>query len=185
MEKQRRMSRHTSFLLLIVIFAASCGVTSRYRLDLFVASEDVRKKVSVEEAEIITGSALGDPYQDYKIDPGEASVAVMTVSARWSQQETERFRLLDFDEYWRCKLYVELEEPLAAGVIDLQDKSFLQLMGRYDVSAEDKIFLPSTGSCTVDSVNSKAVFFSIEGKYANRVNEPLEFSGQFKISRPD
>ena len=185
MEKQLRIIRHISLIIVVLMLAASCGVTSRYRLDLFVASEDVRKKVNVENTEIYPNSELGDPYLEYKINDGNGHVAVVTVAARWSQLETERFRLLDFDEYWRCKLFVELSGPLASGPLNFEEHSFLQLMGRYDVSAEDKIFLPAEGAFAVDSVTSKSIFFTIDGKYANRLNESLEFSGQFKIKRPD
>ncbi|UCE25175.1 MAG: hypothetical protein JSU74_03780 [Candidatus Zixiibacteriota bacterium] len=174
-----------SFLVTIVSLLVACGITSRYRLDLFVASEDARKKVDVEQTEFVRDAALGDPFGDYKYLEGDASVAVITVTTRWDRLETERFRLLGFDEYWRCRLFLELPQPLQEGQIVLEGSSFLQLMGRYDVEAGDKIFLPVEGSCAIDSVTSKNVFFSIEGKYANRKEEPLEFSGQFKVKNAE
>ncbi len=174
-----------SFLVTLACFLAACGITSRYRLDLFVASEDARKKVDVEQTEFVRNAVLADPYSEYKYVEGDASVTVVTVTTRWDRLETERFRLLGFDEYWRCRLFLQLPKPLQAGEIVLQGNSFLQLMGRYDVDAEDKIFLPAGGSCAIDSVTSKNVFFSIEGKYTNRQDEPLEFSGQFKVKNTD
>ncbi|UCG61460.1 MAG: hypothetical protein JSV52_14255 [Candidatus Zixiibacteriota bacterium] len=185
MEKQRRVYSATLLIIAVLCLLSACGVTSRYRLDLFVTAEDIQKKVNVEEAQISANATLADPYQDYKVDSGNGNVAVVTVTTRWSQRETERFRLLGFDEFWRCKLFLELTEPIEAGELDLAEHSFLQLMGRYDISAEDKIFLPSSGSCVVDSINSKSVFFTIDGRFVNRVEEPLEFSGRFKVKRSD
>lgn len=184
MKKWCRIIGQISFFVAVAGLIVSCGITSRYRLDLFVASDDVRKKVAIEKAEIIAYAALNNPYEDYKTIAGAENVAIMTVTARWNQQDAEKFRLLDFDEYWRCKLFLELGDSIRTGTINLKEKSFLQLMGRYDVEVEDKIFLATAGSCSVDSLNSKSVFFTIDGKFTNRVNETLEFSGQFKMRKP-
>jgi hypothetical protein len=184
---KNRCTRNTACLVFAAIscFGLACGVTSRYRLDLFVASEGVQKKVEVEQTEYVHSAILGDPYLDYKYNPGDGNVAVITVGTRWGALETERFRLLGFDEYWRCRLYLELPEPVRSGELPLEGKSFLQVMGRYDVSPEEKIFLPSAGSWIIDSVNSSSVFFSINGKYLNQDSQPLEFTGQFKVKRSD
>ncbi len=185
MEKQRRLFSATSLIIAAICLLSACGVTSRYRLDLFVSAEDIQKKVNVEETEFLTNARLADPYESFKIDSGDGNVAVLTVTARWSKQESDQFQLLGFDEFWRCKLFVELTEPVQAGDLDLKDRTLVQLMGRYDVSAEDKIFLPASGSCRVDSLSSKNVFFTIDGRFLNRSDEPLEFSGQFKVKRSD
>ncbi len=171
------------FLVVSLGLLLACGVTSRYRLDLFVASEDAQRKVEVEQTEFVHGAVLADPYQDVKYAQGAGNVAVATVGTRWSAQETTRFRLLGFDEYWRCRLYLELPEPLVAGERQLNENSFLQLMGRYDLDREDKVFFPESGSFAIDSVSSRAVYISIGGKYFNRSHEPLEFTGQFKVKR--
>lgn len=163
----------------------ACGVTSRYRLDLFVASEDVQRKVEVEQTEYVHSAILADPYQDIKYAQGDGNVAVVTVGTRWTAQESSRFRLLGFDEYWRCRLYLELPEPLQAGQRQLDEHSFLLLLGRYDMDPQDKVFFPESGSFSVDSVGSKAVFISIGGKFLNRSSEPLEFTGQFKVKKTD
>jgi len=174
-----------TFLAAGLCLLSACGVTSRYRLDLFVASEDARRKVDVEQTEFVQGAVLADPFLDIKYAPGAANVAVATVGTRWDAQETTRFRLLGFDQYWRCRLYLELPEPLEAGERQLSDNSFLQLMGRYDLDPEDKIFHPESGTFSIDSVGSKEVYISIGGRYLNRSHEPLEFTGQFKVKRTD
>lgn len=179
------MLRRLITLTAIACSLASCGVTSRYRLDLFVSSAEEQKKVNVEQTEFVKAAVLSDPFQEHKYSPGSGNVAVVTVGTRWNPQDTERFRLFGFDEYWRCRLYLQLPEPLEAGRIGLDGKSFLQLMGKYDLSAEEKIFLPDSGFCSVDSVNSKNVFLSIGGQYLNNSREPLAFTGQFKIKRVD
>ena len=185
MNIQRTVFTVAALFVVALSLLSACGVTSRYRLDLFVAAEDVRKQVDVEQTQFVQNAALGDAYEDYKYIGGDANVVVVTVGTRWTRQQFEEFRLFGFDEYWRCRLYLEVPQPVNAGEFPLQDRSFLQLMGKYDIEAEDKIFLPSEGSMSVDSVTSKDVFFSIEGKYLNRSEEPLEFSGQFKVKRSD
>ena len=185
MNIQRTVFTVAALFVVALSLLSACGVTSRYRLDLFVAAEDIRKQVDVEQSKFVKNAALGNPYDDYKYVEGSANVAVVTVGTRWTKQQTGDFRLFGFDEYWRCRLFLEVPEPVNAGEFQLQEKSFLQLMGRYDIEAEDKIFLPSDGSMSVDSVTSKNVFFSINGKYLNRSKEPLEFSGKFKVKRSD
>ena len=174
MNNQRTVLTVAAFFVVALSLLSACGLTSRYRLDLFVAAEDIRKQVDVEQTQFVKNAALSDPYGDYKYVEGNGNVAVVTVGTRWTEQQIEEFRLLGFDEYWRCRLYLELSDPVTAGEIALKDKSFLQLMGKYDIDAGDKIFLPSDGFMTVDSVTSKSVFFSIEGKYLNRIDEPLD-----------
>ncbi len=185
MNIQRTVFTVAALFVVALSLLSACGVTSRYRLDLFVAAEDARKQVNVEQTQFVKNAVLSDPFNDNKYVEGSANVAVVTVGTRWDKQQTENFRLLGFDEYWRCRLFLEISEPVSSGEVRLENRSFLQLMGKYDIEAEDKIFLPSDGSVSVDSVNSKNVFFSINGKYLNRSKEPLEFSGQFKIKRTD
>jgi len=174
-----------AFLAAGLCLLAACGVTSRYRMDLFVASEEAQRKVDVEQTEFVQGAVLGDPFGEIKYARGTGNVAVVTVGTRWDAQETDRFRLLGLDEYWRCRLYLELPEPLEAGQGQLNESSFLQLMGRYDLDPEDKVFLPDSGSFSIDSVGSKAVFISIGGKYLNRSHEPLQLTGKFKVKKTD
>lgn len=57
-------------------------------------------------------------------------------------------------------------------------------MGRYDLSADSKVFLPTRGSFMIDSVTTKNLFGTIEGRYQNKDKAPLGINGQFKIDLP-
>ena len=51
--------RQVLWVLVSVVLLFGC--TSRYRLDLYLTSEGNQKKVKVEKAELLAGSALNDP----------------------------------------------------------------------------------------------------------------------------
>lgn len=157
------------------------GCASRYRLDLHMTGEGHRKKVKVEKTEFIPGTALNDPYADEKIVAGSTSTAILTTGTRWERSEDFRAFMLGFDEYLKCRLYLQLPYPPTASTIDLPGNSFVHLLGRYDLPAESKIFLPVSGSVIVDSATSKSLFGTIDGRYENSSGAPLEFDGRFKV----
>ena len=161
------------------------GCASRYRLDLYMTSEGARKKVKVEKAELLAGSALNDPYARQKTIDGIATTAIITTGARWHQPEDKRVFMLGFDEYLRCRIYIQLPQTPVADTIDLPGNSFVHLLGRYDLPTESKIFLPVSGTFVVDSVTSKNLFGTIHGQYENRSGTPLDFDGQFKVKITD
>jgi hypothetical protein len=161
------------------------GCTSRYRLDLYMTSEGAKKKVKVEKAELLAGSALNDPYARQKTIDGVATTAIVTTGTRWHQPEDKRVFMLGFDEYLRCRIYIQLPQTPTADTIDLPGNSFVHLLGRYDLPAESKIFLPVSGTFVVDSVTSKNLFGTIHGRYENTSGTPLDFDGQFKVKISD
>jgi len=166
-----------------VILAFGC--VSRYRLDLYLTSEGSQKKVRVEKAELLVGSALNDPYARQKIISGSSSTAVITTGVRWQQPEDKRVFMLGFDEYLRCRIYLQLPQAPAADTIDLPGRSFVCLLGRYDLPPESKVFLPASGTFIVDSVTAKNLFGTIHGRYENSDGTPLGFDGQFKVKITD
>lgn len=155
--------------------------SSRYRLDLFMTGEGVKKKVRVEKAEILFSTDLNQPYAHQKTIVGPATTAVITTGARWKPTGDKRVFMFGFDEYLRCRIYVELPPSPIADSIDLPGRSFVHLLGRYDLPAESKIFLPDTGVFVIDSVTSKNLFGAIHGLYKNESGTPLEFNGRFRI----
>ena len=161
------------------------GCASRYRLDLYMTSEGARKKVKVEKAELLAGSALNDPYARQKTIDGLATTVIITTGARWQQSEDRRVFMLGFDEYLRCRIYIQLPQTPVADTIDLQGNSFVHLLGRYDLPTESKIFLPVLGTFVVDSVTSKNLFGAIHGQYENKSGALLGFDGQFKVKITD
>ncbi len=102
---------HSPVIILTIIacLLCSCGVTSRYRLDLFVSEHDVTKKVDVEQTQFVADAVIGDPFSDNNLVSGQGNVAVLTVGTRWNPKDvSEDFKLMGFDQYWRCRLYIEL-----------------------------------------------------------------------------
>ncbi|MEW6411059.1 MAG: hypothetical protein AB1483_01150 [Candidatus Zixiibacteriota bacterium] len=170
-------------LVTTVSFLLSCGITSRYRMDLYVSDDAVTKKVDVEQTQYVESAVISDPFSDNNnLITGEGNVAVVTVGTRWNPEDAgDDFKLMGFDQYWRCRLYVQLPQPVTAVKADLNEASYFQVLGQYDIAAEDKIFLAREGSYSVDSVTSKHVFMTIDGRYVNRDNRALAFSGQFKV----
>jgi len=174
-----RQSAFGRWLLAGALLLLVC--TSRYRLDLYLSTEGHTKKVKVENTELLTNSALNDPYAREKTITGELNTAVITTGARWRQPEDKRVFMLGFDEYLRCRVYIQLPLTLIADTIDLQGNSFVHLLGRYDLPAESKIFLPASGTFVIDSVTPKNLFGTINGSYENRSGTSLAFDGQFKM----
>ncbi len=169
------------FLWYLVGAVLLFGCSSRYRLDLYMMSEGNKKKVKVEKAEFISGSALNDPYAKVKIVDGSASTAIITTGTRWERSENHRAFMLGFDEYLKCRIYLQLPYQPTVDTIVLAGNSFVQLLGRYELPLESKIFLPASGTFVVDSVTSQNLFGAIQGRYENRSGAPLEFDGRFKV----
>ncbi|UCD65051.1 MAG: hypothetical protein JSW34_06370, partial [Candidatus Zixiibacteriota bacterium] len=117
--KKIRIIKAAAAVSLLVVLS-SCGLVSRYRLDLFVSSGDTHRKVAVEHTQFVKDAVLGDPYGESKMVAGEGHVAVVTVGTRWDSQESKRFTLLGFDQYWRCRIYLQLSADLGAGRVSLE-----------------------------------------------------------------
>ena len=165
-----------SFGLMLVL-----GCASRYRLDLYMMAEGHRKKVKIEGTEFIRGSQLNDPYADQKVVVGSLSTVVVTTGTRWRQSEDKRVFMFGFDEYLKCLIYVQLPPVPGKDTIGLPGNSFVHVLGRYDLPAEDKIFLADSGAFFVDSVTSKNLFGTIQGRYKNRSASTLHYDGRFKV----
>ena len=180
-----RKSSPAITLMLILPLILSCGITSRYRLDLFVQSEEMEKKVDVESTQFVKDAVLSDPFQDVKYVGGDGDVAVVTVGTRWNPHDNDRFTLLGFDEYWRCRIFLQLPDDSQPGQLGLHGASFLQLLGHYQLPPEEKIFLPKQGSVVVDSVTSDNVFVTIDAVYASEADRSVKFTGQFKVKSSD
>jgi hypothetical protein len=73
----------------------------------------------------------------------------------------------------------------APGPLPLVDRSFVQVLGRYEMPAEEKIFLADTGNLAIDSLTTTHLFASIDATYRNREGKPLSYSGQFKVRIAD
>jgi hypothetical protein len=167
------------FYVLTVLITLGCS--SRYRLDLYLTAEEYTRKVKVEQTEFVPNSRLNDPYQEEKVLTGDANTAIITTGTRWRRPGDNRTFMFDFDEYLKCRLYVQLPQAIKADTIALENNSFVHLLGRYELPPEAKIFLPVAGSLIVDSSTVEEFFATIDGHYENRDGVPLEFEGQFKV----
>ncbi|MEA3297409.1 MAG: hypothetical protein U9R56_06045, partial [candidate division Zixibacteria bacterium] len=123
---------------------------------------------------------VGIPYADTKVVIGPGNVVVVTVGTRGRSASNAPKGVFSFDEYLKCQIYLQLPDMPKPDTIDLQDNSFVHLLGRYDWSPDDKIFLPDPGVFVVDSVTTSDVFITINGKYENPSGNSFAFDGQMK-----
>lgn len=177
------MKSKNYIIILLLLSIVSCS--SRYRLDLFMKTETGNKKVKVEKTDYISNVRLGDPFGDIKILPGKSNVGILTVGSRGFSYKRAAEDFLTFDEYLRNRIYFQFPLPLKRGTFDLKDNSFIHLLGRYDWTAEDKIFLPLSGQVVIDSITEKNLFGQVAGKYENKAKIQFEFNGQFKLKISD
>jgi len=154
---------------------------SRYKMNLYLVAESQRKKVKVEQTEFIPGMELGDPTTGSTPHPGERDILMVATGVRGRRAESESSRLFSFDEYLRCRLFVQLPKDFTAGTIAAQKNSFVQIMGRFDQPLEERIYTGRSGSITVDSVNSKHLYASIDALYRNSLDDSLRFDGRFRV----
>ena len=164
-----------------VLMSSSC--TSRLRIDLYLTLDEARSRVKVESQEYIEKSQLNDALADNKIIPGDNACIVFETGTRGIQVETSSSNLFGYDEYLRCRVYLELIPPHKAGLLELTKKSFVQVMGRFDKSAETKIFTFEGGSMLIDSVVGKHIYMSFDAVFQNSSQKQLRLDGQAKLKK--
>lgn len=172
---QRWVAGIISLCLLVV-----AGCASRYRLPLYLDLDENRRVVKVEQTQYLLKARLGDPYQEQKVIAGDGTCLVLLTSTGGEKIELPQKSLLSFDEYLRIRLFVELPDRPSRGTIELKGHSFVQLLGRYALQTEEKIFLPSTGTMVIDSIAKSHLFATIKGDFANTKGRPLNLNGQFR-----
>jgi len=176
--------RTAVFITILLIAAALVGCVSRYSMSLYMVANDEQKKVKIDGTEFVTSVNIGNPYAATKLVPGDGNCIILrtgTRGAKYTTDMTESF-FLGYDEYLRTLMYLEIPGEPAAGSVILNEKnSFVQVLGRYEQPDEDKIFLPRSGSLVIDSIAGNRMYCTLDGKYANRKGEPLDYVGQFKI----
>lgn len=170
-------------LILLIMLAVSC--TSRYRLDLFLIEDQTRTRVKVEKTEFMAGAVLGDPMSRDKVEPGDGNIVVLVTSSRGPTIEGEAQNLMSYDRHVRYRLFVQLATDFGPGAINLKDNSLVQLLGRYEVEAEDKLYYPTSGQLMIDSVASHKLFGTIDGQFQNRHGTNVTLVGKFKAKVSD
>jgi hypothetical protein len=183
MKQRSELCRGRSAVIVIALLILASGCASRYRLDLYLTVEEDRRHIQVESTQYVWGAALGNPYADNKLDEGSGHVAIVTIGTRRSQGVKSLWRGFAFDEYLRCQLYVEVPPDAGPDTTVLAGKSLVHLLGRYELPIEERVFLPKEGYYILDSITDEALFFSVDGTFANKSGELLRFDGKVKIDQ--
>jgi hypothetical protein len=89
------------------------------------------------------------------------------------------------DEYARCDIHFGLDSVVSPGSIDLKNRSYLWVKGRYDQPAASRLFLRDSGTLVIDSVTSSRLYATLSGVYVNAEKLPLRFDGQFRVKIRD
>lgn len=174
------MPRYPIFISLtaVILLAASCA--SRYRMELFVTEGTYRDQVKVERTEYLRDTRLGDPMSAEKVERGNANCLVLVTGHRGHPLEGHEQDFISFDRYVRHRIFIEFPIEFSPGDYDLTGISFAQLLGRYELSVEDKMYFPTTGTLTIDSLPGGQIFGTLRAAYENRKGEVLDFDGRFK-----
>jgi hypothetical protein len=170
-------------ILALAILLAAC--TSRYRLDLFLVDGEARTKVKVEKTEFMAGAVLGDPMSRDKVESGDGNCLVLITGSRGRTLDAKTRDLISYDRYIRYRLFVQLAAMVEAGPTALKDNSLLQMMGRYELDAEDKLYYPTGGEMIVDSLADNKLFGTIDGRFENRQGDAVALEGRFKVKISD
>jgi hypothetical protein len=175
------MNLGRSIIVILVVastFLTACS--SRYRLDLHVTTDGYQLRVKVESSEFAAQCALGDPYSEVKTIAGTGSCLVLTLKGRGSVGPQEKEQIIRFDEHMTFRLNVELPSLEKGRSLNLVDNSFVHRLGRYDIPAEEKIYLPTSGTMIMDSLAGDFLFATAHGKFATRGGKQLSVDGQFR-----
>ena len=146
-----------------------------------MSTADETKKVKVEGTEFVRDAVLTDPFSDQKLITGDGNCLILNVTTRGDRLEVDKANILGYDEYFRCRVYIQLPAEPAPGSVELQNNSFAHILGRFELPAEAKLFTPESGQLVVDSLTKKYLFGTIDGNYRNSLSDPLSFNGRFKI----
>lgn len=175
------MKYFARILVLTVVVGSLAACASRYRRDLFLVEGSDLNKVKVEKTEFVIDGILGDPQADEKVVTGPGNCLILTTGSRGETAEGERQDLVGYDRYVRYKIFLQLPSRLQVGELPLENNSFVQLLGFYELPAEEKIFIARAGKFAIDSLTDKQLFGSMDGTYENNLKEPVKFRGEFKV----
>ena len=172
-------------VLLFITLIGLVSCVSRYRLDLYITADETREKAKVETTEFVKDAALGNFDSERKIKAGDFNVAIVTSSLRGQRVKLNTEYALSFDENLRIMLYLQFPKEISEGEIDLVGNSCAQLLGRYDWSPKQKLFMPQSGMVRVDSVKAEYLFSTVDGEFKNADGKSCRFDGQFRIKIRD
>jgi hypothetical protein len=173
--------RRSIVLIAAILTALISACSSRYRLDLFLTADEVQSRVKIESSEFAPRCGLGDPFSEIKTVAGTGSCLVLTLKGRGNEVVMAKENFLRFDENMTCRLHIEVPALEKGKSLNLADNSFIQRLGRYDIPAEEKIYLPTLGTLMMDSLAGDFLFATIHGRYATHGGKTLGVDGQFRV----
>lgn len=169
-------------LTALITVAALFGCASRYRLDLRITDDGETRHVKVEQTQYAPHAVLGDPMSEVLIEPGDANCVMVAASARGQTQSASgKYDVLRYDELFQYRLFLQMPSALTAGSWPLVGRSFVQIMERYELRKEDKLFAQSTGTIAVDSLSRKRAYMTIDGEFTNQSGVTIAVKGKFKV----
>ena len=179
--RQLTMPRYPLVIVIAIVSSAlQISCTSRYNLKLFVSEGAYRDEVKMERTEFLRDTRLGDPMAAEKLVRGEGNCLMLITGHRGHILSDREEDLISFDRYVQHRLFIQFPREFEPGDYDLSGISFAQLLGRYELPVEDKIYFPTTGSLTIDSIPGDKLFGTMNASYENRKGEMLTFEGRFR-----
>ncbi len=181
------MVKRIGIPLILLTVTVSVACISRYRTSLYMVTDSGEDKIKVEQTEYVVGAVINDPYAEQKIVKGEGNCIILHTGTRGKglKSNLTETLFLSYDEYLQTLIYVQLPAEPQPGPLDLADRSFVQILGRYEQPTETKIFLPSNGELTIDSITNDRMFCALDGEYRNNSGDSLTYRGTFKIKIAD
>jgi hypothetical protein len=175
----RKLTGNALIILLATTLLVACA--SRYRRDLYLVHGQEQSKVRVEKTEYVIDGILGTPLSQDKVIEGPGNCVILTTGSRGEVTGQDDPGLVDYNQYLRYKIFLQLPSRPHLGKLPLENNSFVQLLGYYELPVEEKTFIARSGEFSVDSLTDKHLFGSIDGSYRNYLDQPVAFRGEFKV----
>lgn len=177
------MRKHTftPVVLCLLLTALAAGCTSRYRLDLYMLRGEERKKVGINKTEFLKDAVIGNPYsKGEKTVTGDGNCLVISTGTRGETQGGDKGDILAWDRYLQFDIYIQFPLTAPSGNIPLEKNSFLYLLGHFERSVDEAVYMPTEGVLKIDSLTDSHLFGTLDGRFENSSGEKIGFNGQFK-----
>ncbi|MBI5266130.1 MAG: hypothetical protein HY851_02745, partial [candidate division Zixibacteria bacterium] len=105
---------------------------------------------------------------------------VLMTSTRGQRSDSAWTQMFAYDEVLKVRLFIELPPSIQPSRIPLKERTLRQMLGRYLIPPDQKVFLPDTGALVIDSLTKDYLYGTIGARFVNTKGEPLSFDGQFR-----
>ncbi|MDF1543732.1 MAG: hypothetical protein P1R58_01375, partial [bacterium] len=134
-----------------------------------------------ETTELVKSATIEPTESEIKLVPGDGDVAIITTGRRGKTHHVGTQYALAFDQHLRVKLFLELPTKLEKARFPVLDNSGAQLLGNYEMPAEQKVYAPITGEFSVDSLTSTMLFLTVDASFESVTSDTIKLDGQFKM----